>query len=205
MSRRLIYTAVALVVVVGVAVGGLYASLKSVVPDPIPATGGERFNTSSVASFPYYLQTDPAWADLALGESNEKMANAGCTVCCIAAGLSALGRPIDPGEVCQGLAAVDGFNSNGQVVWRRVADLTGGEVATGLPELSHETIDLELVGRRPVIAKIMLSRSVPHWVLIVGKDGHEYRIMDPLDQEREVLYLSRRSETIETIRVFAVE
>lgn len=202
MSRRLLYTAVALVIVAGVALGVLYAGLKSAVPEPIAATGGEPLGIYSVASVPYYLQTDTSWADLALGESDEKMANAGCTVCCVAMGLSALGHPMDPGEVCHELSAVDGFTESGQVVWRAVEEVTGGDIAIGIPELSYETIDVELADRRPVIAKIMLSETVPHWVLVVGKDRLEYRIMDPLDQKKEVRHLSSRSETVEAVRVF---
>lgn len=202
MSRRLLYTAIALVIVAGVALGVLCAGLKSAVHEPIAATGGESLGIAVVGSSPYYLQTDPAWADLALGQSGDKMANAGCTVCCIAMGLSALGHPLDPGEVCQELSAVDGFTESGQVVWQAVKEITGGDIGIEIPGLSHETIDAELAERRPVIAKVMLAETVPHWLLVVGKDRLEYRIMDPLDQEKEVRHLSKRSETIEAVRVF---
>lgn len=201
----MLYAAVAAVIVVGVATGVLYAGLKDIIPDPIPASGGEPLTISSVGSVPYYLQTDPAWAGLELGGSDEKMANAGCTVCCLAMGLSALGHPVDPGELCRELGALDGFTDAGQVIWRAVADVTGGEIAVALPELTHDTIDAELAERRPVMAKIMLSESVPHWVLIVGKDGREYRIMDPLDPGKAVSHLSKRSKAIEAIRVFTLE
>lgn len=205
MSRRMLYTAVAVVIVVGVATGVLYGGLKSTIPDPIPASGGEPLTISSVGSVPYYLQTDPAWAGLELGGSDEKMANAGCTVCCVAMGLSALGYLVDPGELCRELGALDGFNNAGQVVWSAVAEATDGEIAIGFPDLTHETIDVELAERRPVIAKIMLSESVAHWVLIVGKEGREYRVMDPLERGKVVLGLSERSKAVEAIRVFVLE
>ena len=46
---------------------------------------------------------------------------------------------------------------------------------------------------------------VPHWVLIVGKDGREYLVKDPLDSSKTVTRLSMRSEKIEAIRTFRVE
>lgn len=50
-------------------------------------------------------------------------------------------------------------------------------------------------------AKIMLGGTVPHWVLIVGKDGPEYLVMDPLNGERTLLRLSDRSAKIYAVRV----
>jgi hypothetical protein len=63
-------------------------------------------------------------------------------------------------------------------------------------------IDAELAAKRPVIAKIMLMETIPHWVLIVGKDGREYLALDPLNQQRKVIKVSSRSRAIYAVRVF---
>jgi hypothetical protein len=183
--------------------GGAYAGCEGRRGDrAIAAAGGEALSIPGMGSVPYYLQNDPLWADSRLGGSGETMAAAGCTVSCVAMGLSALGYPMTPGEVLADLKRHGGFTDSGLIVWSAVEKLTDGAVRIEIPPLSHGTLDAELSAGRPVIAKIMLSESVPHWVLIVGKDGHEYLAMDPLDRRRALVRLSARSRSIHAIRVF---
>lgn len=144
--------------------------------EPISSVGGEYLTVSGVGPVPYYLQNDPAWAADSIGGSEETMGAAGCTVTSIAMGVSALGHPMDPGEVCTHLKAIDGFTRPGQVIWSAVGKITEGQIRIEVPSLSHGVIDGELSEGRPVIAKIMLTETVPHWVLIVGKEGREYLV-----------------------------
>jgi hypothetical protein len=86
------------------------------------------------------------------------------------------------------------------VVWAAVAEAAAGKVKVGFPDLTHEAIEAELAARRPVIAKIMLTPTIPHWVLIVGKQGREYLVMDPLNAERTLTPLSARADAIHAVR-----
>ncbi|MCZ7664240.1 MAG: C39 family peptidase [Thermoleophilia bacterium] len=203
MAKRTVYLAMALVLLV--ALGGgvmLFLHQRGARSEPIPSAGGAPLSITPVSGVPYYLQNDPAWAAETLGESEETMAAAGCTVTSIAMGLSALGQEMDPAEACAALEEAGGFTGSGQIIWAAVSDITGGAVGIGLPAPNPEVIDTELREGRPVIVKIMLGETVPHWLLVVGKEGSEYLAMDPLNQERELVRLSDRGTAIHAVRVF---
>lgn len=200
--RRSLYLLTALALLVLAAGGVLVLAQGGAGGEPISSVGGEYLTVSGIGPVPYYLQNDPAWAAETIGGSGETMAAAGCTVTCVAMGVSALGHPMDPGEVCTYLKRVDGFTGSGQVIWSAVGKITAGQVRIELPSLSYGVIDRELYEGRPVIAKIMLTETLPHWVLIVGKEGREYLVMDPLNQGRSLVRLSERSATIHAVRVF---
>ncbi|MHB0981190.1 MAG: C39 family peptidase [Thermoleophilia bacterium] len=191
-----------LVVLSAVAGGALLLDQRRAGAEPIPSAGGEPLDISPLTGVPYYLQNDPKWASETLGGSNQSLGAAGCTVSCIAMGVSALGPSMDPAEVSAGLKQAGGFTDSGQVIWASVGDITDGAVRIELPEPGYEVIDAELTDGRPVIVKIMLGETVPHWVLIVGKQGQEYLAMDPLDRDKELVRLSDRSAAIRAVRVF---
>jgi ABC-type bacteriocin/lantibiotic exporter with double-glycine peptidase domain len=167
----------------------------------IPASGGNSQLNIRLENVPYYLQNDPQWGAETLGGTNERMAAAGCTVTCMAMGLSALGYPIDPLQLCKALKERSGFTENGLVVWNKVNEITNGKVKVDFPSLTHERIEAELQQNRPVIARIMLTDTITHWVLIVGKEGQEYLIIDPLNGAKTFLHLSDRTSKIYAIRV----
>ncbi|MDP2183228.1 MAG: hypothetical protein Q8K99_11755 [Actinomycetota bacterium] len=201
MRRRRFHLFAGLALLVIAAGGVLLFGQRGASGQSVSSVGGESLAVSGTGSVPYYLQNDPAWAAETLGGSGETMGSAGCTVSCIASGVSALGSPMDPGEVCAALKSADGFTGSGEVIWSAVSEITGGKIRIELPVLSYDVIDRELSQGRPVITKVMLSETVPHWVLIVAKDGQEYLVVDPLNQERRLVRLSERSATIHAIRV----
>lgn len=168
---------------------------------PITARGGSGDLSVTIRGIPYYLQNDPQWAAEPIGGSNEQMASVGCTVSALAMGLTAVGHPIDPLTLSRDLKQRGGFTANGFVIWQTVSEVTGGRVKVELPALSHEAIDAELAKNRPVIAKILLQGRIQHWVLVVGKHGTDYLVMDPLNGEKSLLRLSDRSSAIHAIRV----
>jgi hypothetical protein len=168
---------------------------------PITARGGSGELGVTIRGIPYYLQNDPQWGAEPIGGSNERMASVGCTVSALAMGLTAVGHPVDPLTLSRELKQRGGFTANGFVIWQTVSEVTGGRVKVELPTLSHEAIDAELMKNRPVIAKILLRDRIQHWVLIVGKQGTDYLVMDPLNDEKSLLHLSDRSSAIHAIRV----
>ena len=165
---------------------------------PVPETPAALV----LGKYPYYLQADPAWANMPVGNSGETMSAVGCTLTSIAMGLSGLGYPLTPGEVNAKLTSNAGFTDNGYVIWNKVATLTNGAVAVVPVDNSYARIDRELAANRPVIVKILLGGIVQHWVLVVGKEGHEYIALDSLNKTKKPVLLSSLSSNIYAVRVF---
>ena len=61
-------------------------------------------------------------------------------------------------------------------------------------------IDTALQWGQPVIAKIRLYGIFPHWVLIVGKNGADYLVKDPLGDGKSLSKLAHHHR-IYAIRV----
>lgn len=83
-----------------------------------------------------------------------------------------------------------------------MATLTNGAVAVVPVDNSYARIDRELAANRPVIVKILLGGIVQHWVLVVGKEGHEYIALDSLNKTKKPVLLSSLSSNIYAVRVF---
>jgi hypothetical protein len=83
--------------------------------------------------------------------------------------------------------------------------LTAGKVyADFRAPLKHEAIDAALKARQPVLAKVFINRVITHWVLIVGKEGTEYLVQDPLGGGSKPDSLSRYSSGMHAIRILKV-
>jgi hypothetical protein len=65
---------------------------------------------------------------------------------------------------------------------------------------SHARIDRALKSQQPVIAKVYLNGIIPHWVLIVGKEGNDYLMRDPLEDGKKVQRLSEYGSKIYAMR-----
>ena len=169
--------------------------------DPIASSGGSDSLSIRIEHVPYWLQNDPRWGAETIGGSNERMAAAGCTITCLAMSISYLGYQTDPQQLCRDLKHQDGFTDQGYIKWDAVKVVTSGKLRVEFPNLTHEAIEAALHEKKPVIAKIMLSAKVPHWVLIIGKEESEFIIIDPLNPERKLLRLSDRSAQIYALRV----
>lgn len=167
----------------------------------IASSGGSDSLNVLIEEIPYWLQNDPQWSRETLGGSNESMAAAGCTITCVAMALSSLDVRITPLDLCRALKRRNGFTNRGHLIWEKIADVANSDITTDFPSLAHSSIDRALLAGRPVITKIMLGGRVPHWVLVVGKEGKEYLAIDPLNTDRLLVHLSDCSTTIYSIRV----
>lgn len=154
-----------------------------------------------IQGIPYFVQHDPQWAGQRLGGSQETLAEAGCTLVCVAMALHRLGFDWTPSQLCQRLKTAGGFTKRGHLIWKELGTVTDGRVKVRFPLLSHTQIGRELAAGRPVIAKILLSGSVQHWVLIIGQEGPNYWALDPLSRDWEPVQLSILSQKIYAIRV----
>lgn len=192
---------------IAVLAGGVFyaARTRSISDQPIASSGGSLDINVQIDGLPYWLQNDPAWGNELIGGSNESMAGAGCTVTCVAMALSSLGYQATPLDLCRELKTRNGFTQQGYVIWGKIGELTGGAIGVEFPALTHDALDDSLRAGRPVITKIMLGRGIPHWVLLVGKQGSEYLVMDPLNVDKTLVRLSSRSAQIYAIRVLRRE
>lgn len=202
MKHKIIRWLLVTLVLLGASVVALKGWIAAQNPTAIASVGGDEL-TVAMEKYPYYLQADPAWANLPVSDGGT-MAEVGCTVTSIAMGLSGLGYPLTLGEVNQGLIQNNGFTKNGYVIWNKVAALTNRAVEVVPVDNSYARLDSELMANRPVIVKVLLGGFVQHWVLVVGKQGQEYLALDPLNKAKQPVSLSSLSSKIYAMRVFNV-
>lgn len=168
----------------------------------IPATGGEPLQIRLADTGTTLLQKDRRWADDRLGPTAVTLGTHGCTVCCVAMACTRLGVPLTPRELNQRLALNSGYLSRGWLVWNAIPRVTAGRVtADYLPQPSHAAIDQALRERAYPVVKHFLPGGTPHWLLVLGKEGQEYLVRDPLKDTRELLPLSSLTPRIHAVRL----
>lgn len=168
----------------------------------IASCGGETLMAAGFPAQPYYLQVDPAWSRETIGGSGEPMGNVGCTVCCLSMAFTQLGFPMDPKTLNAELKSHDGYTRSGWLKWDVAAQIANGTIAIELPkDPSHAAIDAAIRSGNPVVARIRLWETYQHWVLIVGKDGTDYLVKDPLCRAERIEKLSALSSKILAIRI----
>jgi len=114
---------------------------------------------------------------------------------------SQLGYDITPKELNANLIQASGYTERGWLIWSTVSTATQGEISVRVPStLTHLEIDQALESGSIPVVKFYLLPGVTHWVPIVGKDGTEYLIKDPLDAEKRVVPLSEKAATIASVR-----
>jgi hypothetical protein len=149
-----------------------------------------------------YLQTDPRWVDARIGGSGEKMRAVGCTVCCASMALEYCGFAIDPGRLNKLLKENHGYTKQGWLKWYALPRLIGNTIRVETPDsVSADLIDSTLQTGYPVMAKVMIGKRIPHWVLIAGKKDGEYLIKDPLGDGRGLEKLSKYASDVHSIRI----
>lgn len=130
-----------------------------------------------------YNQNDIRWSNDLLGDTNERLGNVGCLVSSAAMNLSYYNIDINPKVLNKKLKKLDGYTHSGWLIWKKLEELTEDKIKIKFPKLSHESIDRFLLKKIPVLAKILIDKRIPHWVLIVGKKDGEYLIYDPLKSD----------------------
>ena len=168
----------------------------------IAGVGGESFRDFPMIETPVYLQHDRAWEGERIGGTGETLGSVGCTVCCLAMGLGHFGFEQTPKELNAWLKTNEGYSPRGWLRWETVSKLTAGKVRVDFrAPLNHETMDAALKARQPVLAKVFINRAITHWVLVVGKEGTEYLIQDPLSVRKKPERLSSYNSGVHAIRI----
>jgi hypothetical protein len=166
--------------------------------------------TSSVAEtylpilpiLPIYLQDDPRWKDDKMGNSEQTLGEAGCFVSGISMALAHYGIDLNPKQLNELLNINQGYTQRGWVKWNVVTKIADEQIHFYVPSHpSFAEIDAALKKQQPVLAKIRLYGLFYHWVLIVGKDGQEYLVKDPLGDGKSLDKLSQFKSKVYAIRV----
>ena len=155
-----------------------------------------------LASHTHYLQRDKRWATERIGGSGKPLYAVGCTVCCLSMAMDQHGIARTPAQLNRDLKAADGFTSKGWLLWSALGPVTDGQLrAEILWRPTHRDIDEALTAGNPVLVKVAPPSMFQHWVLLVGRDGREFLMKDPLDAAKTVRPLSSLHSHILAVRV----
>jgi len=120
------------------------------------------------------------------------MGGSGCLVSCIASALGTLGVATDPGRVNQAFTAAGVYDAEGDVVWKHITRAYPRVGYRYSRVFDAKRIEADLrSGLRPLLGVGYLGGSAQHWVEVVGADGQDFLVMDPLARERAPIPLSR--------------
>jgi hypothetical protein len=135
-------------------------------------------------------QRDSRWNDMRLGHpgSTQTIGKWGCLLTCYAMVANVYGYPVTPAQLNDLLIRKGGFLDLNLTKWNALSDaytdiIYGGKLESS-PDITRR-VDESLVEGRPVAVHVDFTSDTPytandqHWVLIVGKDGEDYRINDP--------------------------
>ena len=137
-------------------------------------------------SIKVFLQNDPEWKDDFIGSSRFKFGGHGCLVSVLASAINHMGIETDVREL-NGLFTEKGvYNPEGEVIWYKIGEAVPGVGYRYSRVFSGRTFQEDLnKGLLPVIMVRYHKTGVFHWVLIVGSDGEDFLIIDPLKQDKK--------------------
>jgi len=193
--------AAVLLLALAVCAAGAFWYLRGRNSPPIAAAGGAPFANFTALATPHYLQRDPQWGNDTIG-SGETMAKVGCAVSSLAMALEHYGVSFTPKALNDALKANGGYTRRGWILWGAVSKLSAGKVAVRiLDRPAHGDIDAALRAGHPVLVKVFINRVIPHWVLVVGKDGADYLMRDPLNDAKTLTEVATYHSDIYGVRI----
>jgi hypothetical protein len=146
----------------------------------ISSSGGIYFLRPVTLTVPPFRQADPAWHNDQLGNSTDTIGRTGCAITAAAMVFKSYGIDTDPHRLNAYLTGHNGYVGNGYVVWERIADLSHGAIRKAYEDApSYWQIDRQLLKGNPVIVRLHLPGGTTHFVVIAGKRGFDYLIVDP--------------------------
>jgi len=175
------------------------------IPRVIEARGGLFFVVPVELDVPLHRQHDPAWAGDHLGPTLGTLGAEGCAVACASMVLAYHGADVDPGRLNAFVHENDGYTPQGWIYWEAAAEYPPAELMKAYEDRpSYAMIDWNLIRGRPSIVRVRLPSGITHFVVIMGKRGHEYLIRDPAapEGEEEPIALTRYERPIEALRYY---
>lgn len=168
----------------------------------IAVSGGKSLSVRLPVKGPHFMQNDPRWAADRIGGSQETLRAVGCTLCSVATAALALGEQTDPGTLNRTLAASGGYTPQGWLIWGAVSKAFADRLQiTVHSRPAHAVLDQALQNGQYAVVKFILPMGIPHWAVVVGKEGQEYLVHDPLVAGAEPVALSTRASGIYSVRV----
>ncbi len=156
--------------------------VRIVVPEPA-GTGG-RIDPIS--------QNDPRWKEVRLGDSFSDLTigDWGCLLTCFTMTANAFGKELSPADLNDRMLRKQLFLDHKLTPWNALANLYSDIIYEGRLEARNtpnltERIDAALKAGHPVAVQVDYTPESPytpndqHWVLVVGREGNDYRINDP--------------------------
>lgn len=112
-----------------------------------------------------------------------------------------LGVNLTPKELNERLKKHDGYLPQGWVVWNAISRVTDDQLeAKYYIRPKHTLLDEALeAGDYPVV-KYFLLGGIQHWCVVVGKEGLDYLVRDPLRDDAQPVKLSELTEKIYAVR-----
>jgi len=149
-------------------------------PRVIATSGGIYFVRPVALDVPAFQQGDPRWENDPLGNTGDTLGDTGCAVTSAAMVLKSYGVDTDPQRLNAYLTTHQGYEGNGYIIWEKAAQLGGGAIEKAYEDLpSYWRIDRELMKGNPVIVRLHFPGGGMHFVVIAGKRGFDYLILDP--------------------------
>jgi hypothetical protein len=157
-------------------------------------------------------QRDPLWIEERLGLSNsgKTIGEWGCLLTCLTMVANAFGHPISPIQMNDAMLRRRGFLEPNLTKWNALNNVYGDVVYEGKVPASADIlqrINNSLAKGNPVTIQVDFTRDTPysdndqHWVLIVGRDGEDYRVNDPwIIPAQEASLLERYGRTGRPLR-----
>ena len=146
----------------------------------IASSGGIYFVRSVALNVPAFRQADPKWHNDLLGDTTDTLGRTGCALTSAAMVLKWYGVDTDPQRLNTYLTAHHGYEGSGYIVWEKAAKLDKDGLKKAYEDLpSYWRIDRQLMKGNPVIARIHFPGGGMHFVVIAGKRGFDYLIVDP--------------------------
>lgn len=171
----------------------------------IHPSGGRYFFERTVLPVKLYRQADERWRNDFLGTTYGTLGAEGCAVTSAAMVMQFYGLDTDPGRLNAFLTRHPrGYTPQGWIWWEDATDLNPGVIEKAYEDdPSYFLIDSHLAAGHPVIARVRFASGITHFVVIVGKDGFDYLILDPgAGASKGVYPLKEFGSDIEAIRFY---
>lgn len=178
----------------------------------IASCGGQYFFKRVEIPVKLFRQNDPRWGKdpLASGQSGDTLGSAGCAVTSVAMIMLYYGFDTEPQSLNKFLKKHDGYTPEGWLKWEVAAELGPTKVRFAYENVpSYKLIDNNLLAGNPVIVRVRYpakedgTPGITHFVVICGKEGHDYLIRDPGGGASKGIYpLKELSPNIEALRFY---
>lgn len=146
-------------------------------------------NTGRIAPL---SQNDPRWKETRLGDSysDTTIGAWGCLLTCFTMIANSFGKNITPPDLNRSLVLKNLFLDHKITPWNVLSSVYNDHIFDGRLEMHNtpnltDRIDASLRAGNPVAVQVDYTPDSPytpndqHWVLVVGREGNDYRINEP--------------------------